>query len=134
MFYPMFAMVILTFVIAFYLLAMRFKAVRQHKVPIGYFRLNTGTNAPPPHVVAAANHYSNLFEMPLLFYVTCLLAMVMNLQGPLLVMMAWFFVATRVVHALIHLTYNNVFHRLFAFFSGVACILAMWVIIAITVS
>lgn len=134
MFYPMFAMVLLTFAVAFYLLVMRFKAIRQGSVSIGYFRLNSGATQPPAHIVAAANHYSNLFEMPLLFYVTCLVAMVMNLPGPLVVMIAWIFVITRLIHTLIHLTYNNVVHRLIAFMSGVICILAIWVIIAITVS
>lgn len=134
MFYPMFAMVLLTFAVILYLMALRFKAVRRRQVPISYFRLNSGPVEPPARTLAASNHYNNLFQMPLLFYVTCLLAMVMNLQGPLLVMIAWIFVCARVVHALIHLTYNNVIHRMLAFAISVICILAMWLIIAITVS
>lgn len=130
MFYPMFAMVILTFLVAFYLLGLRVVAVRQRKVSIGYFRLNTGANEPPPHILAAARHYSNLFELPLLFYVTCLLAMVMGYQSALLVACAWVFVASRVVHAVIHLSYNNVLHRLLAFLTGAVCILIMWINLA----
>lgn len=131
MFYPMFAMVILTFIVAFYTLALRINAVKSKQVSIGYFRLNKGSEEPPAHITAAANHFSNLFEMPLLFYVTCLLVMSIHLQGSLLQGLAWAFVATRVLHAIIHLTYNNVLHRMLAFVAGNLCVLAMWIVMAI---
>lgn len=130
MFYPMFAMVILTFLFAFYLLALRFQAVRRKEVSIGYFRLNAGPDQPPTRLTAVKNHFSNLFEVPLLFYVTCILSMVMGFQGPLLVTLAWVFVASRVVHTVIHVTYNNVIHRLIAFLTGALCILVMWLLMA----
>lgn len=130
MFYPMFAMVILTFLVAFYMLGLRIMAVRQRKVSLGYFRLNTGASEPPAPVLAATRHYSNLFELPLLFYITCLLAMVIGFQSALLVTCAWVFVISRVVHTVIHLSYNNVLHRLIAFLVGTACILIMWINLA----
>ncbi len=130
MFYPMFAMVILTFLVAFYMLGLRIMAVRQRKVSLGYFRLNTGASEPPAPVLAATRHYSNLFELPLLFYITCLLAMVIGFQSALLVTCAWVFVISRVVHTVIHLSYNNVLHRLIAFLVGAACILIMWINLA----
>jgi hypothetical protein len=130
MFYPMFVMVILTFIVAIYLLASRISAVKQRKVSIGYFRLNSGASEPPPHLIAAAKHYSNLFELPLLFYVTCLVTMVMGFHNALLIILAWVFVASRVIHALIHLTYNNVVHRMLAFLCGATCILIMWLVLA----
>lgn len=133
MFYPMFAMVIIMVLAACYLLAVRFQAVRRQAVSIGYFRLQSGVDEPPTHLTAAARQYSNLFEMPLLFFVTCIVAIQMGLQGPTMVALAWVFVITRVIHALIHLTYNNVIHRLFAFIGGVICVLLMWLLMATTV-
>lgn len=131
MFYPMFAMVVLTFLVAGYLLTLRINAVRSRKVSIGYFRLYNGsTSEQPPHLVAAGRHYSNLFEMPLLFYITCLVAMFAGFQGPLMLTLAWIFVATRVVHTFIHLSYNNVLHRMLAFAAGVLCLLIMWLLMA----
>jgi hypothetical protein len=134
MFYPMFVMVLVTFAVAFYLLGLRINAVKRKQVSIGYFRLNKGSSEPPERILAAANHFNNLFQLPLLFYVTCLMTMVMGLAGPLLVGLAWVFVITRIVHALIHLTYNNVLHRMLAFLGGAVCILAMWIVIALAVS
>lgn len=129
MFYPMFAMVILTFIVALYLLASRIMAVKQRQVSIGYFRQNNGTSEPPAKLVVAGRHYTNLFEVPLLFYITCLTAMVMGFQQGLIVIFAWLFVATRVVHSLIHLTSNNVLHRMLAFVAGVVCVLVMWLLL-----
>lgn len=138
MFYPMFAMVILTFIVAFYLVSLRIHAVRSKQISIAYFRLNSqpnqGAQEPPAHIAAAANHFSNLFELPLLFYVTCLLVMSVNLQGNLLLGLAWAFVVTRIIHTLIHLTYNNVVHRMWAFLAGALCVLAMWITVAIAIS
>lgn len=134
MFYPMFAMVILTFIVAFYLVSIRIHAVRSKLVSAGYFRLNKGPHELPAHIVAAANHFSNLFELPLLFYVTCMLVVSTNLQGSLMLGLAWAFVISRVVHTIIHLTYNNVVHRMLAFLVGGLCVLAMWIIMAIAFS
>jgi hypothetical protein len=133
MFYPMFAMVLIMVLVAGYLLAARVQAVRKRQVSIGYFRLQSGAGEPPAHLTAAARHYSNLFEVPLLFLITCLVAIQMGLQGPTMIALAWVFVITRVIHALIHLSYNNVLHRLFAFFAGVICVLLMWLLMATTV-
>lgn len=133
MFYPMFVMVLLTFAVGFYLFVLRFNAVKNRQVSIGYYRLNKGTGEQPERMLAATNHLNNLFQFPMLFYVTCLMTMVMGLSGPLLVALAWVFVATRIVHALIHLSYNNVIHRMLAFWTGAICVLAMWVVIALAV-
>lgn len=128
MFYPMFAMVLLTLVVGVYLLSLRFGAVKRREVSIGYFRLYTGQSQPPARLLAAANHFNNLFQVPLLFYITCLMTLQTGLTGPLMQTLAWLFVATRVAHALIHLTYNNVIHRMLAFFPGFLLVVAMWVI------
>jgi hypothetical protein len=39
---------------------------------------------------------------------------------------AWGFVALRVVHSLIHVTYNRVLHRFVAWVLGAAWLFAMW--------
>lgn len=126
MIYPMFALILLTFGVAGYLLALRVLAVRRRQVPIGYFRLNTGDQPPPQRAEAAARHYSNLFEVPLLFYITCVTAMVLDYPGRIMLILAWLYVATRLVHSLIHLSYNNVIHRLGAFSLSNLVLLAMW--------
>jgi hypothetical protein len=129
MLYPMFAMVILTVIVAFRMLVLRVKAVKSGQVKASQFRLNTGDV--PSQLAQIANNYSNLFEMPVLFYAASILAIVMNHQTIVMISIAWLFVLSRVIHSWIHITSNHVLHRLKAFLFGVFCILIMWILLFI---
>lgn len=124
MLYAMFAMVLLTFGVAFRLLFLRIKAVKAGRVSIGQFRLNTGEI--PNDIAQAARNYSNLFETPVLFYIAGTIAITMEVESLEFLIFAWGFVVARLVHSWIHLTYNNVIHRLWAFMAGNFCVLVMW--------
>ncbi len=130
MLYPMLALMFLTLCVAINLLVQRIKAVQQRKLKLGYFRVYTGAE-PPPKLLAAANHYSNLFEVPVLFYLACITAVVLGAQSPLLVGFAWAFVVLRVIHTMIHLSYNNVLHRLLAFMLSIVALVEIWILIAL---
>ena len=47
--------------------------------------------------------------------------------------MAWLYVAVRLVHSMIHLTYNRVYHRLTAFLTSQFILVAIWILIFIEV-
>jgi len=125
MLYPMAVMVVLTFVAGIYMLSTRISAVRTGAIRMSYWRVQTGAE-PPEAVLKAGRHYSNLFEMPVLFYAACVTALALDLEGGGLLALAWLFVAARVVHTLIHLGYNNVSHRLAAFMLANVALLGMW--------
>ena len=74
----------------------------------------------------ALDNFTNLFEFPVLFYVLCLALAVTGMGTAGFVAAAWGFVALRVVHSLIHVTYNRVFHRFIAWMLGAAWLFAMW--------
>lgn len=74
----------------------------------------------------AIDNFSNLFELPVLFYVLCLALTVSGLGTTGNVAAAWAYVALRATHSYIHLTYNRVFHRFIAWTLGVAWLFAMW--------
>jgi len=128
MIYSMFAMILLTFSVAVYLLKLRIQAVRKGEVKLSVFRLYNSSDI-PAKMQQASRNYSNLFEMPTLFYCAAILALVLHLDTPLMIVLSWFFVASRAVHSWIHITSNNVIRRLQAFMVGNICILLMWVII-----
>ena len=65
--------------------------------------------------------------MPVLFYVAGVLYLALDQTGSFAIYCAWAFVASRVLHTLIHLGYNNVLHRMMVFFIGNVCVLAMWI-------
>jgi hypothetical protein len=78
----------------------------------------------------ASDNYRNLFEAPVLFYVAALAAFALKVVTPLLVALAWLYVACRVVHSLIHVTTNRVKHRFLAFVASHAVLFVVWIVLA----
>ncbi|MBB1472264.1 MULTISPECIES: MAPEG family protein [unclassified Luteimonas] len=78
----------------------------------------------------AADHYRNLFELPVLFYFGVAVALALGVHDVGLLVLAWLFVALRVVHAVIHCGYNKVMHRFKAFLAGSALLLLFWIRLA----
>lgn len=73
-----------------------------------------------------ANNFSNLLEMPLLFYLVLILSLLLMIQDDALVQLAWVYVALRVLHSLIHCTYNRVLHRFTVYLASCFILLLMW--------
>ncbi len=128
MIYSMLALIVLTFAVAGYLLKMRVAAVKAGEVKLSAFRLNNAEDM-PSKMLQASRNYSNLFEVPVLFYAAGCLSLSLQLETLSLVILGWVFVASRLVHSWIHLTSNNVIRRLQAFMAGNICVLSMWVIL-----
>lgn len=130
--YPIAALIFLTFFIMYLLLVLRVKAVRTHKVSPRYFKLNKGEDI-PDNMLAVSQNYSNLFELPALFYVACVVAIILNRSEDYFVIHAWFFVIFRYIHSYIHVTYNHILHRLAAFAISGLILLSMWIKIILLV-
>ena len=77
--------------------------------------------------------FSNQLEVPVLFYVLVAFLMIMRHADVIFVVLAWLFVATRIVHVAIHVTSNAVKRRGPAFGIGVMVLLIMWVIFAVEI-
>ncbi len=75
----------------------------------------------------AADHYANLFEAPVLFYLAVVVIWVAGLIEPFLLITAWAYVLARLVHGAIHLSYNKVMHRFAAFVTSAGILLVLWV-------
>ena len=130
--YPMAALVFLTFSMMYFLLILRVKAVRSKKVSPRYFKLNKGDDI-PDNMLAVSQNYSNLFELPALFYVACVVAIILNQSTEYFVVHAWFFVLFRYIHSYIHVTYNHILHRLAAFAVSGFILLSMWIKIVLLI-
>lgn len=83
----------------------------------------------PADVSLANRNYMNLLELPVLFHAICLVAYVTHTGAAQVVLLAWAYVALRVVHSFIHVTYNHVMHRFVAFAASNFVLVAMWVIV-----
>ena len=89
--------------------------------------------AVPPQVSIPNRNYMNLLELPVLFYVVCVLLYVSAASTPLMLGLAWAYVALRVVHSLIHLTYNQVIHRLIVFVASNVTLLVLWIVAGVQI-
>ena len=128
---PLFVQIALTFGLLLWTGTLRLTALRAGKVRMGDIAL--GEPGWPAQETRAANAFNNQFQVPVLFYVLVILALFTRKTDLLFVALAWIFVATRVVHALIHTTANDVRQRFLAFLAGVIVLMAMWILFALNV-
>ncbi|RQO63919.1 hypothetical protein DBV14_01585 [Variovorax sp. KBW07] len=127
--YPVFALAAWTGLVLLLIPFVRIRAVRRHEVRGSDFRL--GESAAVPDAVRIPNrNFMNLLEVPVLFYVVCLLIYVTVLSSPGAIWLAWTYVGLRVVHSVVHLTYNHVIHRLVLFAVSNGVLTVLWVLAA----
>lgn len=124
-FLPVLLIAALTMIAFFKLAAARMRVAKEHAVDSDFYRAHLGKGE-PDYAVVASRHYANLFELPVLFYVACLTAFLVNGVTTAVLIMAWGYAILRVVQSLIHLTYNNPAHRGGAFALSWLFLIALW--------
>ena len=79
----------------------------------------------------AADNFRNLFELPVLFYLSLVIAAMTAQVTALTLALAWAFVATRVLHSCIQCSYNKVMHRFRAYVAGGLLLWTLWAVIGV---
>ena len=123
--YPVFCLVILTFFMIAATGITRLISVRRRQVHPRYYVLMSG-GTPPDYVQKIGRNMANLLEVPVLFYLLAVLVILFEISSQLLVDLAWLYVVLRLVHSIIHISYNNVPHRLIVFVLSVVTLMIMW--------
>jgi hypothetical protein len=129
---PVFTLAAWTALILLLVAGRRVAAALQGRAAVQDFALGEAPQL-PSSVALANRNYMNLLELPLLFYVGCLAALVTANVSQTLLTLAWAYVALRVVHSLIHVGYNRVSHRFAAFVASNGVLLAFWVVLGLRV-
>ena len=124
--YPVFSLVMLTFFVALATGISRMISVRRREVNHKYFILMTG-DTPPDYVQKIGRNFANLLETPILFYLLATIVIALKIESTLILNLAWLYVAFRLLHTLIHISYNYVIHRFMVFASSMLTLLAMWI-------
>ena len=127
---PVFVQAGLTFALLFWMATLRTSAIRSGQTSFKDIALRQPNW--PERPTQIANCFSNQFEIPLLFYVLIALALPLRHADLIIVVLSWIFVITRLVHAWIFVTSNNVRQRSLAWFAGVLAVLIMWIWFAIS--
>jgi hypothetical protein len=121
---PVFAQVALSFALLFTLGSARVAAVKRGEVAVKDIAL--GQKAWPARIAQNSNSFDSQFQVPVLFYVLVGLALTLNQVDTLLISGAWVFAASRMLHALVHVTTNRIAQRFNAFLAGVLVLASMW--------
>lgn len=128
---PLFVLVLMTFIIGFWIPFVSVPAMRRGDVRVEDVNLRQ-PNWPRP-IQQINNSYTSQFELPVLFYVLTILAIISKHADLLFVVMAWLFVLARIAHAFIHITSNNVRIRGPVFGVGAIVLAIMWLIFIVRI-
>lgn len=126
---PMFCMFLLTFAVGLCAFYARVAGVKQGKISPRYFLLMREDENCPELIQKTTRNFNNQFEIPVLFYVVCTLFLVLKIENVLAISLAWCFVASRILHAIIHISYNHLLHRVVVYWLGVFLVVALWVML-----
>ena len=128
---PVFVQVALTFALLFWMVSARTRSVVRGETKIRDTAL--GQPAWPEQPTKISNCFNSQLQLPVLFYVLVIFALMTKLADLLFVVMAWIFVLLRLAHAYIHTTSNHVPTRFKVFAVGMLVLLVMWLIFAVRV-
>ena len=123
---PLFVQVALTLFLLFWTGRARVAAVRRgdvHPRDVALRQPNW-----PKQETQIANAYHNQLELPVLFYVLTILAIITRHADLLFVVLAWLFVVLRLVHVYVHITSNRLAQRFAVFAAGAVVLALMWAI------
>ncbi|MCO5093416.1 MAPEG family protein [Bosea sp. (in: a-proteobacteria)] len=129
--YPTLAMIFWIFVVGVVLMLRRKSAFGSGAVRLDEVAVST-ESYPLPARLAGAN-FSNQFETPVIFFALVMIAMETGATGHAMVLLAWFYVATRIAHTLIHIGPNRLPLRGAAYGLGVLALFGMWLGVLLTV-
>jgi hypothetical protein len=126
---PAAAMVLVTAVVWVRLYVVRLGEIGEKKLEPQSIR-NSVLGASAFERVEPSDNFKNLFEVPVLFYALCASLAAWDHVSGFFVIGAWAFVALRALHSAIHITYNKVMHRFYAYAAGTVLVFVMWAVLA----
>ena len=132
-FLPALAHVILTLVVFIGLAIAKSKALNAGEVDEDRRALHS--DAWPESVMKFNNNISNQFELPVLFYILCIILWATNCTSVIVHILAWLFVVSRIAHVVIHTGSNFVPNRRKAYMLGffILVVLALITVVSIIV-
>ena len=105
--------------------ACRMWAVKFGSVKLSHFEV-FNVSSEPGYVTKTTNNLNNLFQLPLVFIGACILSLSLGYSSEPLVQNAWWFVISRYLHTLVHVTLNRVLVRSLLFGVGLYFLITIW--------
>lgn len=102
----------------------RFRAVRSKQMPIKYFASYAGEV--PDAVQVAGRHFDNQFQLPTYFLIGCTAHLILGQLNVFTLVVAWGFVASRILHSFVHLGTNHIPSRMRVYLVSWIMNLLLW--------
>jgi hypothetical protein len=128
---PLLAQIALTFALLIWMVGLRRQTLVSGETKIRDIAL--GQPNWPHYATQVGNCYRNQFELPVLFYALIALALPLRHADLFIVLMSWAFVISRLIHAAIFVTSNDLGRRSIAWLASVLVLLVMWVYFALRI-
>ena len=125
---PLCIMAFINLFLTYRLLFLAFKFIKNKDIKLSQFQLYDGDF--PDKLYSARYQFQNMFEVPILFYLLCLLHINLNMFTIVDVYLAWGFVLFRVVHFLFRLQNQrdlNISPRTLTFVLSLLCLSIGWI-------
>lgn len=122
---PMGGMVAITFAVWLLMLVVRNGAIIRGHISGAYYA-DYRSDVPPDWIERPARTFNNLMQAPQLFYVACLTMMVTERVDHSALRLAWIFVLTRAVHALVYVVWNYVPVRFTTWVASWMALTVLW--------
>ena len=125
---PITLMAFLNLFLIFRLIFMATNYTRNKDIRLSQFRIYEGEF--PDRLRSARQQYQNMFEIPIIFYLLCLLNIYFNNYNQFDIVLAWGFVIFRMIHFFIRLQNQkniNIIPRTFIFIISLIFLTIGWV-------
>jgi hypothetical protein len=114
---PLFALIMLTAAVWVFMYVRRLAFILNNQIDPQRIATPEKLNAViPAEINHSSNNLKNLFELPIIFYLLCLVLLATQRVDMIFLYSAWAYVGLRAIHSLIHCTFNVVNLRFAAYF------------------
>ena len=121
----------MNFIVMFHMRYMIVKAIKKRDVKYKFFRAYEGSA--PEYLLTSRHHYKYFFEVPILFYLLCLVLYMIDDVSAIDLWIAWLFVLFKGIHSYIRITSNYVPYRAYSFNVCVFLLFGGWIILVIKI-
>jgi len=129
---PLFVEVLLTFGVMFGMMYFRTSSLQRGETRFADIALREPNW--PVRATQFGYAFANQFELPVLFYVLTILEIITHSADLLFILLAWVFVAMRVLQSVVHVTNNNVRVRGAFYGVGALVLFIMWMIYIVRIA
>tara|TARA_R110000868_G_scaffold122163_1_gene323800 strand:+ start:148 stop:564 length:417 start_codon:yes stop_codon:yes gene_type:complete len=122
---PVLAMIVWTLVMWLWMYATRIPAMQKAGINAAKMTAKSEMDVLPVEVRRIADNYNHLHEQPTVFYALVVYCHLVGLADPLMIGLAWGYVALRVLHSLIQALWNFIPVRFLVFISSTIVLIVM---------